>query len=166
MKSSCLEFGFAKLPDACNLRPSDELGRLGVWLCQTPNADAIGVRVLGNAETLMGVCSQTPSRYSILHTPWRGRIVRSSARHSKCRRGLTPPRGFESHPLRGRPMKSDGLTRAMRGRPMESDGLFDATLLETSTPGEDALGLLEMGQALDLADETCASIEPFSDLVM
>ncbi len=31
---------------------------------------------------------------------WRGRIVWPSARHSKCRRGLTPPRGFESHPLR------------------------------------------------------------------
>src|SRR3989304_6970629 len=45
-------------------------------------------------------CSLPVSQGTEYQVPRRGRIVRSSARHSKCRRGLTPPRGFESLPLR------------------------------------------------------------------
>jgi hypothetical protein len=61
-----------KLRAGCNPALPDEIGRFGVWLCQTLNTDAIGVRVFGNAGTPVGVCSQTPSRYSILHTSLEG----------------------------------------------------------------------------------------------
>ena len=65
----------------------------------------------------------------------RDRIVRPSARHSKCRRGLPPSRGFESHSLRQALLRPGTLSQ--RSVPSILGGMAErskAAVLKTAGP--------------------------------